>query len=156
MSTTLVWAWLSTGCSGPSENPPPLAAAPPAHDGSAVEFVNVTFQDLYPLFLMRRIKPGPKAALWQRYVGRWVRWTGTLVSFTANGVTFKQRPETVTFDVSLWIEALDRAALKRRVKKGDRVVYIGQLDSYDDVFRTLYLQHGSILADRVAPDGGGN
>jgi hypothetical protein len=105
---------------------------------------------------MRRIKPGPKAALWQRYVGRWVRWTGTLVSFTANGVTFKQRPETVTFDVSLWIEAFDRAALKRRVKKGDRVVYIGQLDSYDDVFRTLYMQHGSILADRGPPDGGAN
>jgi hypothetical protein len=88
---------------------------------------------------------GPKAALWQqRYLGRWVRWTGTLISFTPSGITLKHRPQTVTFDVSLTLEASARARLSR-YKPGDRLVYVGTFDSYDDVFRTLYLTHGEIV-----------
>jgi hypothetical protein len=111
-----------------------------------VEFTDEPFEQLYPIFLLRKVKPGPKAALWQRYYGKWVRWTGTLVSFTANGVTFKQLPQTVTFDVSLWLEAPQREGLRERVHRGDRVTYVGRLDSYDDVFRTLYLVHGELIS----------
>jgi hypothetical protein len=120
----------------------------------AVEFVPDTFDKLYPLFLLRKLAPGPKAALWQRYYGKWVEWTGTLVSFTANGLTFKQLPETVTFDVSLWLEAPQREHLRQRLKIGDRVTYLGRLDSYDDIFRTLYLVHGTIVAGHGPAPGG--
>jgi hypothetical protein len=142
------------GCSRQAQTPPPPAAADAGPNlGPKVEFTDASFDALYP-FLLRKIAPGPKSALWQRYVGKWVRWTGTLVSFTANGLTFKQLPQTVTFDVSLWLEADQRAGLRRRLQLGDRITYVGRLDSYDDVFRTLYLVHGQILANLGHPDGG--
>jgi hypothetical protein len=121
---------------------------------TAVEFTDATFEELYPLFLLRKLKPGPKAALWQKYYGKWVRWEGRLVSFTANGVTFKQLSQTVTFDVSLWMETAQRAGVRDQLHLGDRVSYIGRLDSYDDIFRTLYLVHGQILANLSRTDAG--
>ena len=140
------------GCSSPTEKPPLPAA--PALSKAPVEFTDATFDQLHPLFLLRKLRPGPKAALWQQYFGKWVRWTGTLVSFTANGLTFKQLQQTVTFDVSLWIEADQKPELKRTLRLGDRVDYIGRLDSYDDIFRTLYLVHGRVIARQGKPDGG--
>ena len=46
----------------PKEPPPAQQAseAPP-------EFIDEPFETLYPLFLLRKLKPGPKAALWTRY-----------------------------------------------------------------------------------------
>jgi hypothetical protein len=118
------------------------------------EFIDEPFETLYPLFLLRKLKPGPKAALWTKYYGRWVKWTGTVRSFTANGITLKQIPPTVTFDVSLWVDMPQQKQLREMMKLGDRVSYVGRLDSYDDVFRTLYLVHGRILANLGAADGG--
>ena len=112
-------------------------------DAGAVEFVDDNFDALYSMFLLRKVAPGPKAAAWGRFYHRWVRWTGTLVSFTVNGATFKHLDSTVTFDVSLYVEPAARPRL-HRFKPGDRVTYVGQLDSYDDVFRTLYLVHGDV------------
>ncbi len=141
------------GCDRKSAPPPPPAGV--AAEGPP-EFVDTTFDELYPIFLTRKLKPGPKAALWRDYYGRWVRWNGTLVSFTANGITIKQRLQrTVTFDVSLWLETAQRIDLRKRFKPGDHLSYIGRLDSYDDVFRTLYLVHGSILATTGPPHDGG-
>jgi hypothetical protein len=37
------------------------------------------------------------------------------------------------------------ATLPKRFAPGDRVRYVGRLDSFDDVFRTLYLKNGAIL-----------
>ena len=177
MSTTVEW-----GCERRSPEPPaavtapseaaktlnasPTAAAgatpaaspsgPSPSPSGAPEFIGQSFDDLYPIFLLRKVKPGPKAALWRQYYGRWVRWDGIVRSFTANGVTLKQLAQTVTFDVSLWIEGGQRADLRRRIHVGDLVSYVGRLDSYDDVFRTLYLVHGSIIANRgkAPPDWG--
>jgi hypothetical protein len=135
----------------PKEAPP----APARQISEApVEFVDEPFEKLYPLFLLRKIKPGPKAALWTRYYGKWVKWTGTVRSFTANGITLKQIPPTVTFDVSLWVEMPQQKKLRELMKLGDRVTYVGRLDSYDDVFRTMYLVHGQILQNLGPPDGG--
>jgi hypothetical protein len=41
-----------------------------------------------------------------------------------------------------------------KLKKGDRLTFIGRLDSYDDIFQKLYLTHGAVLAeiDPTAPD----
>src|SRR5436309_2471066 len=95
------------------EAPPPAAIASPAPQP---EFVQEPFEQLYPIFLMRKVKPGAKAGLWRNYFGRWVKWTGIVRSFTANGITLKQLPQTVTFDVSLWIEAPQRKELRAKMK----------------------------------------
>jgi hypothetical protein len=150
MSTTVLCALLGVGCGHATDEPGPVArsepSAPPIEDGGTpVQFVNESFIDLYPKFLLRKIPPGPKAALWRRYYGRWVRWTGTVVSFTPNGLTLKMRPETVTFDVSLFVDAPQRNQLRKRLHKGEHVTFVGRLDSYDDVFRTLYLVHGAVV-----------
>jgi hypothetical protein len=134
----------------PPGNPPAQTQSAPPQP----EFVNEPFETLYPIFLLRKVKAGPKAALWRKYFGRWVRWSGTIRSFTANGVTLKVLPQTVTFDISLWIEPQQRKDLRAKMKLGDRVRFVGRLDSYDDVFRTLYLVHGVVLENLGAPDGG--
>jgi hypothetical protein len=128
-----------------SVTPPAEAARPP-------EFVSETFQQLYPVFLHRHSMPlGEKAKLWtERYFGRYVRWTGIIRSFTPNGVTLKHLPTTVTFDVSVWMEADQAALVQKRYHVGDVLTYVARLDSYDDVFRTLYLGHGLITE---TPDG---
>lgn len=119
------------------------------------EFSDVTFAELYPIFLRHKVARGPKAALWaQRYSGRWVRWTGRIRSFTANGVTLRELPTTTTFDVSLRINHDQQAATRARYNIGDVVRYVGRLDSYDDIWRTLYLVNGSILGLTPMQDAG--
>ena len=96
-----------------------------------------------------------KAALWaERYYRRWVRWTGTIRSFTPNGITVRQLPVTTTFDVSLWVNNAERAAVRERYHVGDVVTYVGRLDSYDDIWRTMYLVNGSILGVAAIQDLG--
>jgi hypothetical protein len=113
---------------------------------AAPEFIDVDFAYLHPIFLRHKIGQGPKAALWaERYHRRWVRWTGRIRSFTVNGVTLRQLPVTSTFDVSLWINNAERDAVRARYQVGDLVTYVGRLDSYDDIWRTLYLVNGSVL-----------
>jgi hypothetical protein len=107
-------------------------------------FVPDSFDQLYPLFLTRRLTPNTKAALWHKYQGKWIRWTGVLVSFSRDGLTFKHIPNTLTFDVSLQITPEARPKLAH-LKLGDRVTYIGRLDTYDDVLRTFYLVHGDVV-----------
>jgi hypothetical protein len=133
------------------KEPPAVAAQAP--EGPPV-FIEDSFEKLYPIFLLRKIKPGPKAALWTQYFGRWVKWTGLVRSITPNGITLKQINQTVTFDVSLWVDMPQQAHLREMIKIGDRVSYIGRLDSYDDVFRTMYLVHGHILETLPPPDAG--
>jgi hypothetical protein len=122
---------------------PPLP--PPAADAGAMAVAEESFDELYPVFLMRKVAPGPKAQLWTHYAHKWVHWTGTLVSLTPNGATIKHIPSTVTFDVSLYVDAPGRARLKQ-LKPGQAITYVGQLDSYDDIFRTFYLVHGDVAA----------
>ena len=138
---------LAAGCKNAAERTPIPDAAP-------VEFVPESFAELYPIFMVRRSMPvGEKAHLWStKYLGRYVRWSGTIRSFTPNGVTIRELPQTITFDVSLWMENGQMAELKRRYQKGDRLSYVGRLESYDDIFRTMYLGHGLIV--ELPPDGG--
>jgi hypothetical protein len=124
------------------------AEAPP-------EFIDDTFEVMYPIFLRHKIAQGPKAALWaSHYHRRWVRWTGRIRSYTANGITLRQLPITATFDVSLFLNNDERDAIRARYRVGDVVTYVGRLDSYDDVWRTLYLVNGSVLALSDARDAG--
>ncbi|MCA1647849.1 MAG: hypothetical protein LC797_21095 [Chloroflexi bacterium] len=122
---------------------------------AAPEFIDVDFAYLQPIFLRHKIGQGPKAALWaERYYRRWVRWSGTIRSFTTNGVTIRQLPVTTTFDVSLWVNNAERAAIRARYHVGDVVTYVGRLDSYDDIWRTMYLVNGSILGLAATQDLG--
>ncbi len=125
----------------------------------AVEFAGENFMELYPTFMVRHSMPlGEKAALWnKRYLNHYVRWTGTIRSFTPSGITVKERPATVTFDVSLWMEADQLTVAHRRFKIGDTITYLGRLENYDDIFRTMYLGHGMVADGAGAaggPDGG--
>jgi hypothetical protein len=123
---------------------------------AAPEFLDVDFAYLHPIFLRHKIGQGPKAALWAaRYYRRWVRWTGRIRSFTQNGITLRQLPVTSTFDVSLWINNAERDAVRARYHVGDLVTYVGRLDSYDDIWRTLYLVNGSVLGPAPPGDLGG-
>jgi hypothetical protein len=136
--------------------PPPSQSAPqaPAAAESPAQYVDVGFETLHPLFLRHKLAQGPKAALWsERYHRRWVRWTGRIRSFSPNGITIKQLPVTSTFDVSLWINNGERAAVRARYKVGDEVTYVGRLDSYDDIWRTIYLVNGSVLGTSAADLG---
>jgi hypothetical protein len=122
---------------------------------AAPELIDVDFAYLHPIFLRHKIGQGPKAALWaERYYRRWVRWTGSIRSFTPNGVTIRELPVTTTFDVSLWVNNAERAAVRERYHVGDVVTYIGRLDSYDDIWRTIYLVNGSILGTAATQDLG--
>ena len=142
-------------------NDKPLAGGGAGKNGATFgaeaspEFIDVEFSYLHPIFLRHKIGQGPKAALWaERYHRRWVRWTGRIRSFTANGITLRQLPITSTFDVSLWVNNAERVALRQRYKVGDLVTYVGRLDSYDDIWRTLYLVNGSVLGPAAEDDMG--
>jgi hypothetical protein len=131
----------------PASNPGTDLLAPRA----GAETTTVSFEELYPVFLWRKsMSQGDKASLWNRYRGKWVRWEGVIASITNKGITLRQLRSTVTFDVSLTCEASVLPTL-HRFQPGDRVRYVGMLDSFDDIFRTLYLSHGAVL-DKV-PDG---
>jgi hypothetical protein len=149
-----------------SDGPPLVVGAelkhPSAHvpsfDGGPIQFIDEPFGKVWHIFAFRHSMPlGDKAALWQaRYYGRWIRWTGRIMDFTQNGLAIKNGWESPTFDVSLWLEH-DQMPIPKQLglKKGDRVTYVGRLDSYDDVFgQKLYLTHGGILehVDPNAPD----
>jgi hypothetical protein len=130
-----------SGHGGSGQAPSP----PPASDPAPV-FIDVEFSYLYPIFLTHKMAQGPKAALWaERYYRRWVRWVGRVRSFTANGITLRELATTSTFDVSLWLNNAEREAVRAQYKVGDIVEYVGRLDSYDDIWRTLYLVNGSVL-----------
>jgi hypothetical protein len=146
LAMALFAAALSAGCKRERPSPPlvqELFRGSDASAGGPAEFVDESFDQLYPVFLLRKVEPGPKATLWNRYYRRWVRWSGTLVSFTANGCTVKEIPNTLTFDVSVIVDAANRERL-HHYKPGDAITYIGQLEGYDDIFRTFYLVHGDV------------
>ena len=132
----------------------PAEPHPKSFDGGPVEFIRDTMDQIYPLFCVYHSLPqGQRANLWtNKYYGRWIHWTGKVRSFTQNGLAIVQRPEALTFDVSVRMDASQMASLKQRVKIGDLVTYEGQLDSYDDVFQKIYLLHGTVVA--AVPDGG--
>ncbi len=128
----------------------PMPGSPVAAPHASVEFLELRFEELYPIFLFRRsMSQGEKANQWSKYRDRWVRWEGVITSVTKKGVTFKHLRSTVTFDVSLTCEASSLKLANERFAPGDRVRYVGRLSSFDDIFRTMYLSHGAII-EKVA------
>lgn len=129
----------------PGHQAPTVAPAPDGGAEYVPVFVPDSFDALYPVFLLRKVDPVQKAQIWTRYEGRWVRWTGELVSFTRDGFCVRQIARTTTFDVSVSIDVESRARIQREYKRGDRIVYVGRLNNYEDLFRTFYLAQGGII-----------
>jgi hypothetical protein len=161
LATALVLAGLAAALVLAGCNERPLTGGGAGKNGAtfgaeaAPELIDVDFAFLHPIFLRHKIGQGPKAALWaERYHRRWVRWTGRIRSFTPNGITVKQLPVTSTFDVSLWVNNAERDAVRERYHVGDIVTYVGRLDSYDDIWRTIYLVNGSVLGLAASQDMG--
>ena len=137
---------LLAGCSRGCDDDGTVGTASDLASGP-VEILDVSFEELYPYFLARKsMSQGDKAALWRKYEGRWVRWEGVITSITSKGITVKHLLTTTTFDVSLICENATVLSIPSHYRKGDRVRYVGRLSTYDDIFRTMYLMHGMVLA----------
>lgn len=139
------------GCRRPPEDavaagPKGPASAPPeAPLPEGVALIPTPFSDIYQLFLMPQIPSNVKSARWNtEFKDRWVRWTGKLITVGGGSAKFKQLQPTVTFDVSM---LLNRQAQNRgpALRPGQFYTYVGRLRSYDDLFRTLYLDQGVVL-----------
>lgn len=132
--------------------PFPITQSGVASDGGAFDTLSVTFEVVYPLFLTRKLAPPAKANQWRAYHGRWVRWSGVIAGFTKNGIAIRMRPDTTTFDVSVALDARGRERVRRH-RVGEYVTYAGRLNSFDDVFRTLYLVQGDVAPPADAAAG---
>jgi hypothetical protein len=120
-----------------------------------VKMVDESFETLFTLFLWHSsMSTSDRASLWTKYEGRWVRWEGVIASFNEHGVTLRHLLGTATFDVSLTCDKSALKDIKKRFAVGDRVLYTGRLDSFDDIFRTLYLVHGVVIEKRPPADLG--
>lgn len=141
---------------GCEEAPDPLA---PSSDGAqaaaadGVSLIKEPFSDIYRLFLMPQIPSNVKSARWNtNYQGRWVSWTGKLVAGSRSSAKFKQLQSTITFDVSMLLNR-NVTGGPPRLRVGQFYTYVGRLRSYDDVFRTIYLDQGIIVANSESPRG---
>lgn len=113
---------------------------------------DASFSELYQLFMRRNLSTQEKSMLWAtRYNDRWVRWTGKLVAFSPTGVKMRHLETTVTFDVSIIINQPQRRELRKILRVGQFYTYVARLTSYDDLFRTLYLDQGVIV--NPTPEG---
>lgn len=134
---------VAAGPKGPSSGP--SSASPETTLPEGVALIPTPFSDIYQLFLMPQIPGNVKSARWNtEFKDRWVRWTGKLITVGGGSAKFKQLQTTVTFDVSM---LLNRQGQNRgpALRPGQFYTYVGRLRSYDDLFRTLYLDQGVIL-----------
>lgn len=137
------------------KDPPPPAAPASAPASTAApepnDVVDVGFSEIYQVFLYRTLNTQTKAERWaSQYKNRWIRWTGQLAAFSGSGLKIRHIQSTITFDVSLVVNEPQRSQLKRQLQVGGYYTYMGRLDRFDDLFRTLYLDQGVVLN----PSGG--
>lgn len=110
------------------------------------QILDESFEASYDAIFDRKRPDDQRATAWnKKYLGSWVRWTGTVKSFTGHGVTILQMPSTKTFDVSLTLSAAELERARRTLKKGSRIAYMGKFDQFDEIWRTIYLVQGTIL-----------
>lgn len=118
------------------------------------QLLDEPFTVSYDAIFDRKRTDAERAIEWnKKYLGAWVRWSGTVKSFTGHSITILQRPDTKTFDVSLTLSAAELDRARRTLKKGSPIVYMGKFDQFDEIWRTIYLVQGTILEAPVV-DGG--
>jgi hypothetical protein len=144
----------ATACESCQTTLPGTTADLSGHEDN-VQLVDESFEKLFTLFLWHSsMQDADRASLWTSYEGRWVRWEGVIASFNEHGVTLRHLLTTATFDVSLTCDRSAMKGIKQRFAVGDRVLYTGRLDSFDAIFRTLYLVHGVVIEKRAPADLG--
>lgn len=160
-----IWALgLGSGCpetppSQPSRNAipgqPPAVLDLAGSDGTAAkpQFIDVTFVELYQLFMSHGLSNAEKAQRWSRqYRGRWIRWTGQLAYIRTSTLLFRQLGSSTTQDIFLF--APEQRRENPPLTPGRFYNYVGRLTRYDDMFRTFYLDQGMVLGpDEVGVPG---
>jgi len=108
-------------------------------------FIDADFVQLYQQLLIPGIPAHKKAEQWSRlYRQRWVRWTGQLAYVHESLLRFRQTGATATYDVVLRIAKTSSKPVPALVP-GRFYAYSGRLEHYDDLFRILYLDSGTVF-----------
>ena len=92
-----------------------------------------------------------RSEVWARfYKNRWVHWTGQLVKVSAAAMLFRQLGATSSYDVLVRVPHI-APSTRTSLLPGRVYNYVGRLDSYDDLFRTIYLEQGQVFD--AGPEG---
>lgn len=114
-------------------------------------FIDAGFDTFHQTFLQYGLNAIERSAVWSHfYKNRWVHWTGQLVKVSSAALLFRQLGATTSYDVLVRVPRID-PALRRRLTTGRLYNYVGRIDSYDDMFRTIYLEQGQIFD--AGPEG---
>ena len=157
----------AAACPGqPSSAPPPPQQQPapqpgPSRSAAGADlpaatllrpvFIDAGFGTLHQTFLQYGLTAMERSQVWSHsYKNRWVHWTGQLVKVSQAAVLFRQLASTSSYDVLVRIPRID-PGLRQRLTVGRLYNYVGRVDSYDDMFRTIYLEQGQIFD--AGPDG---
>ncbi len=119
--------------------PPPNGALDPV-------YINADFAETYQIFVLRTLSLTEKSARWAHYYdGRWVVWTGELKFFTRDGLQFRYYSSTESYDVQVTVPEPQKTALRSQLTIGRFYNYTGRLGHFDEGFRILTLDQGTVL-----------
>jgi hypothetical protein len=154
----LLAAW-ATACSGPA--PAPLvpagpaiwpaapgarSPAPPPNGSLDPIYIDADFAETYAVFVLRTLTLTEKSARWAHfYDGRWVTWCGELKYFTHDGLQFRYFGSTETYDVQVTLPEPQKSALRSQLTIGRFYNYTGRLGRFDESFRILTVDQGTVL-----------
>lgn len=114
-------------------------------------FIDASFGTFHQTFLQYGLNAIERSAVWSHfYKNRWVHWSGQLVKVSSAALLFRQLGTTTSYDVLVRVPRID-PGLRRRLTTGRMYNYVGRIDSYDDMFRTIYLEQGQIFD--AGPEG---
>lgn len=108
-------------------------------------FLAVDFPTIYQTFLLYGLTTIERNEVWSRfYKLRWVHWTGELVKVSRDAMLFRQIGATSTYDVLVRVPRISDD-LRRNLTVGRHYSYVGRLESFDDTFRTIYMEYGQVF-----------
>jgi hypothetical protein len=131
----------------PSQPVAPVAEVPPQApvDRQQPVFVDVEFRVLHQLFLLYGFTTIERSDLWTRfYKHRWIHWTGELRFHKRDSLLFRMLAGSGTYDVRLYIPK-DRRPPDAQLNVGRFYTFMGRLTDYDDVFKTITLDQGTVF-----------
>ncbi len=132
---------------------PPKEPPPPPSDAEMLRpvFIDAGFDVVHQTFLQYGLTTIERSEVWSRfYKNRWIHWTGQLVKISAAAMLFRQLGATSSYDVLVRVPRID-PSIRTSLAIGRLYNYVGRLDSYDDMFRTIYLEQGQVFD--AGPDG---
>lgn len=134
--------WASPKGPGPA---PGTVSQPPSGSLEPI-YIDADLAQTYATFVLRNLTPMEKSARWARYYdGRWVRWCGELMFFTHEGLQFRYFGSSESYDVELFVPEPQKTALRSQLTLGRFYNYVGRLVRFDESFRVLTLDQGTVL-----------